>query len=329
MVGRDRELGTLSRLRAGRRRRALRPRDRARYSRRREEPPRPRIPCRRSARAPRSSAAGACPTARASPGSRRGTAPLGGRARRRGRNLPGHGRACANASRGDEDADAILARLAEPLGDRIEPAPIEELFWAIRRFLERLATARPRSSVLDDLQWAEPDHPRSRGAPRRLGPRRPARPAGDGAPRAPRPPVGWGGGKPDATTFLLEPLPTAETGTPRRGAVGRARRSPTPPGSASPPPPTATRCTSSRSSRCCSTTASFSGGPDGALVVGDLETISVPPTIQALLAARLDRLERWRAADDRASRRGRQGVRPARRLRADAHRRPRGRVRPS
>ena len=61
--------------------------------------------------------------------------------------------------------------------------------------------------------------------------------------------------------------------------------------------------------------------PDGSLVIGDLETISVPPTIQALLAARLDRLsDGERRTIERASVVG-QGVRPARRLRA--HARPR------
>ncbi|HEV8402516.1 MAG TPA: adenylate/guanylate cyclase domain-containing protein, partial [Candidatus Limnocylindrales bacterium] len=55
-----------------------------------------------------------------------------------------------------EDAAAILARLAEPLGVATQPAPVEELFWAIRRFLEHLADRSPVVVVLDDLQWAEP-----------------------------------------------------------------------------------------------------------------------------------------------------------------------------
>jgi len=190
---------------------------------------------------------------------------------------------------GITDAEAVLARLAEPLGIATQPAPVEELFWAVRRLLERLATGGPVVVVLDDLHWAEstlldlvehlaewvhgvPIFLLAMARPELLDLR-----------------VGWGGGKPDATTFLLEPLPTQDTehlveallegGT--MPAAARARIA-----------------------------AAADGNPlyveqviemllddghvrrlaDGSLAIGDLETISVPPTIQALLAARLDRL---------------------------------------
>ncbi len=187
------------------------------------------------------------------------------------------------------DAESILARLAEPLGIASEPAPIEELFWAVRRFLERLATHGPVVVVLDDLQWAEstildlveylaewvhgiPLFLLAMARPDLLDSR-----------------VGWGGGKPDATTFLLEPLPTADTEHLVEALLEGATV----------PPAARARIA-----------AAADGNPlyveqvvemllddglvrrlsDGSLEIGDLETISVPPTIQALLAARLDRL---------------------------------------
>ena len=110
-----------------------------------------------------------------------------------------------------DDAEGILARLAEPLGVATEPAPLEELFWAIRRFLEQLALDGPVVVVLDDLQWAEPaildlvEHLSEwvSGVPLML--------IAMARSELLDLRVGWGGGKPDATTFVLEPLPAADT----------------------------------------------------------------------------------------------------------------------
>src|SRR5439155_2910156 len=190
---------------------------------------------------------------------------------------------------GMAEADTIVARLAEPLGIAPEPAPIEELFWAFRRFLERLADEGPTVVVIDDLQWADGtvldlmEHLADwiHGVPLLIL-------------ALARPELldlrsGWGGGKPDATTFLLEPLPADQTAqlvdALFEGATvpeGARRR----------------------------IAIAADGNPlfveqvvgmllddglvrrrtDGSLEVRELESISVPPTIQALLAARLDRL---------------------------------------
>ncbi|MFL5678156.1 MAG: AAA family ATPase [Chloroflexota bacterium] len=188
------------------------------------------------------------------------------------------------------DGETILARLAEPLGIATEPAPVEELFWAIRRFLERLALERPVVVVLDDLQWAEPalldlvDHLADwvHGVPLVL--------LAMARPELLDSRAGWGGGKPDATTFLLEPLPASDTERLVEALLEGAAVSPL---------------------ARARIAAAADGNPlyveqviemliddglvsreaDGSLVIGDLETISVPPTIAALLAARLDRLE--------------------------------------
>ena len=190
---------------------------------------------------------------------------------------------------GVEDADTILARLAEPLGIANEAAPIEELFWAIRRFLERLAVDGPAVVVLDDLQWAEPalldlvDHLAEwvHGVPLFL--------LAMARPELLDLRAGWGGGKPDATTFLLEPLPTSDTEHLVDALLEGA---------------TITSLARQRIAAAADGNPLYveqviemlvddglvKRDPDGSLVVGDIETISVPPTIQALLAARLDRL---------------------------------------
>jgi class 3 adenylate cyclase/tetratricopeptide (TPR) repeat protein len=105
---------------------------------------------------------------------------------------------------GDEGADLERA-LSSPAA-----AP-EETYWAIRRTFEALAEERPLVVALDDFQWAEPplldlvEHVAdlSRDAPIALVCL--ARPELLEA----RP--GWGGGKLNATAMLLPPLDEAES----------------------------------------------------------------------------------------------------------------------
>jgi class 3 adenylate cyclase len=106
----------------------------------------------------------------------------------------------------------ILVALGEPAAAVLERVSsggagvAEELFWDVRRLLEDLAAQRPLVAIFDDLHWAEPmlldllDHiaDLSRGVPILL--LCVARPELlDERP-------GWGGGKVNATTVLLEPL---------------------------------------------------------------------------------------------------------------------------
>jgi class 3 adenylate cyclase/tetratricopeptide (TPR) repeat protein len=57
---------------------------------------------------------------------------------------------------GDGDADLVASHIASAIGLSSEPAPQEEIFWAIRRFLEHLAIERPLVVLLEDIHWAEP-----------------------------------------------------------------------------------------------------------------------------------------------------------------------------
>src|SRR4029453_17894251 len=57
---------------------------------------------------------------------------------------------------GDENADVVAQRIAELTGDAEGAASTGELLWAVRRFLEALARKRPVLLVFDDIHWAEP-----------------------------------------------------------------------------------------------------------------------------------------------------------------------------
>ena len=104
------------------------------------------------------------------------------------------------------DRDPILDRVCPTIGLSDQVVPTEETFWGFRKFLEAVATRQPLIAVVDDLHWAEPtmldliDHIAdwSREAPILL--LAIARPELlDVRPH-------WGGGKLNATTILLEPL---------------------------------------------------------------------------------------------------------------------------
>jgi DNA-binding SARP family transcriptional activator len=53
---------------------------------------------------------------------------------------------------GEADAELVLARLAALAGDQ-EPTSLGESYWAVRRLLEALS---PALLILDDVHWAEP-----------------------------------------------------------------------------------------------------------------------------------------------------------------------------
>jgi class 3 adenylate cyclase len=57
---------------------------------------------------------------------------------------------------GDEHAALVGERMAELLGQSDGTAPTNELFWAVRRLFAVLARRRPTVVVLEDLHWAEP-----------------------------------------------------------------------------------------------------------------------------------------------------------------------------
>jgi class 3 adenylate cyclase/tetratricopeptide (TPR) repeat protein len=54
------------------------------------------------------------------------------------------------------EAELITDRLAGLLGDEVPQPAVQELFWAIRKLFEQLAATRPVVVLFDDIQWAEP-----------------------------------------------------------------------------------------------------------------------------------------------------------------------------
>ena len=202
---------------------------------------------------------------------------------------------------GDENAELIAERLGAALGHVESIGPTDETFWAVRKLFEAQARERPLVVVFDDLQWAAPtfldlvEHIAdwSRDAPILLVCL--ARPELlDGRPR-------WSGGKFNATSVLLEPLNEAESGELVGNLLGRAQLA----------GEVRARVMNAAEGNPLFVEEMLAMLIDDGLLersngdwvpTGDLETVTVPPTIQALLSARLDRLGPVeRAVSERAS----------------------------
>ena len=56
----------------------------------------------------------------------------------------------------DPDAEIIASRIEMALGLVDAAAEAQELFWAVRRFFEIAATRKPMVIIFDDIHWAEP-----------------------------------------------------------------------------------------------------------------------------------------------------------------------------
>jgi class 3 adenylate cyclase/tetratricopeptide (TPR) repeat protein len=107
----------------------------------------------------------------------------------------------------------VAAAIKVLFGEQASVTSPPDIAWAVRKLFERSAELAPLVAVVDDLHWGEPvlfdliEHIAdfSRGAPIFVVCL--ARPELlDAQP-------GWGGGKLNATSLLLEPLKPAETGT--------------------------------------------------------------------------------------------------------------------
>jgi class 3 adenylate cyclase/tetratricopeptide (TPR) repeat protein len=189
----------------------------------------------------------------------------------------------------DREREHVATRVAQLIGLEAAPGPAEEAAWAFRRLLELLAAQGPLVVVLDDLHWAEPglldlvEHVADygRGVPVLL--------VAMARPELLEQRPGWAGGKLNATTMLLEPLDEAEA-TRLLGVLA---------GPGGLPEAVARRIT-----------RAAEGNPlfleellaalveegrlrrqDGGWAAADLGDLGIPPSIQALLGARLDRLE--------------------------------------
>jgi class 3 adenylate cyclase/tetratricopeptide (TPR) repeat protein len=57
---------------------------------------------------------------------------------------------------GEDDAELAAVRLEAALGVSDTPVSPEEIAWGVRRLLETMAQTRPLIAVFDDIHWAEP-----------------------------------------------------------------------------------------------------------------------------------------------------------------------------
>lgn len=202
----------------------------------------------------------------------------------------------------ESEADRIARAVESAIGISADSPPQEDLFWAIRRLLERLAVERPLVVVIEDIHWAEPtlldliEHVAdwSRDAPILL--LCPARPELLDV-RS-----GWGGGKLNATTILLEPLAADAT-----AALIDAL-----PGGSTLPTAVEERITAAAEGNplfveemlaVLREDGLLAEGPDGTWVAtAALDDVRIPPSISSLLASRLESLpEEERAVAERAS----------------------------
>ncbi len=200
----------------------------------------------------------------------------------------------ATLAEGSEDGDRIVSLVAGLLSWS-EPVAADEAYWGVRKLLEHLAGERPLVVVFDDIHWAEPafleliEHLANwtRDAPLLL--LCVARPELLELRRD------WAGGKLNATTILLEPLPSDEVSRLVDNLLGRADI----------PEVARTRILEAAEGNPLFVEEMLGMLIDDGLLrfedggwraVEDLANITVPPTIHLLLAARLDRLD----AEERA-----------------------------
>jgi class 3 adenylate cyclase/tetratricopeptide (TPR) repeat protein len=195
---------------------------------------------------------------------------------------------------GAPEAERVAGLVAGLFG-WAEAGATEDAFWAVRKLLEQLARERQVVVVFDDIHWGEPtfldliehlaDWTRD-AAVLLLCIARPelleVRP-------------GWGGGKMNATSILLEPLPADEASQLVDNLLGRAEI----------PATARDRILEAAEGNPLFVEEMLAMLIDDGLLrfddgawrsVEDLADITVPPTIHLLLAARLDRLD----AEERA-----------------------------
>ena len=186
-------------------------------------------------------------------------------------------------------AERVAACVGQAIGIPGSETAAEETLWAIRVLLERLAVERPLVFVIDDLQWAEPKFLELVEHVADIAQDAPILLACMARPELLDDHPAWAGGLLNATSILLEPLGREECGTLvanlfASDGVDEGVR---------------TRIVDAAE-----------GNPlyveeitallveQGRLVLkegrwvatGDLSDVPVPPTISALLAARIDKL---------------------------------------
>ena len=198
-------------------------------------------------------------------------------------------RKIADLLAGDEYAAAIANRLAQVIGVASGSAPPEEAQWAVRRLLEILGAREPVVVVFDDIHWGEPAFldlidqvaDTARDAPIVL--------VCTARPEFLDSRAGWAGGKMNATSILLEPLSDAQSESLISHLLGATDLA----------DDVRTRIVQAAEGNPLFVEQMLAMLIDDGLVhsvdghwvaTSDQLDVTVPPTIAALLSARLDRL---------------------------------------
>ncbi|MGH2991615.1 MAG: BTAD domain-containing putative transcriptional regulator [Solirubrobacterales bacterium] len=188
---------------------------------------------------------------------------------------------------GAADAGAVADRVTEAIGQAEASSSLEEIFWAFRRLLETVAAERPLVLLFEDVHWAEPTllelveylAERGREAPILL--------LCMARPELLEESPGWADGRDNASTIFLERLSDAESEQLINALAARL------------PDETRARVHETAEGNPLFLEQILAMLAEGA---APEDEVPIPPTIQAVLAARLDRLGPGeRAVIERAS----------------------------
>jgi len=190
---------------------------------------------------------------------------------------------------GAEDGALIAERVAAVIGFSPATNGLQETFWAIRRFLEWGGRDRPIVAILDDLQWAEPTFldlvEYLAGWCRDVALLLVCLARPDLMDVRP----GWGSGMATASSLPLVPLDDEQSADLIAGILGgthlddRAMQRIAESAGGNP-------LFLEEMLRMLEDDGRLRRGGAGWVATGDLSAVAVPPSIQALLGARLDRL---------------------------------------
>ncbi len=187
------------------------------------------------------------------------------------------------------DRDDVITSLLPLLGKTGTPPGKDQTFWSVRRLLEEVASRRPLVLNIDDLHWAEPTLLEFLELLGTEVSELPLFVLCQARPELLEQHPGWGSGAPESLTFGLDPLSRADI----EASVAALLDGEMPEGFAD--------AVSERSGgnplfveeivAHLIETDVLKEQPDGRWeVVGDLATAELPPTVTALLAARLEGL---------------------------------------